>query len=184
MTGTLSGHVNGQRLDGVRLSVVAITRSGRVDLMVRNPPASLAGSLLLVTPLNDVMSWMFGVTSDPGIPVGYEVMGETFTRNATLTFSSGNETAFGFRHWSILLFVRQRGNYMYLTSLTLVSVRCHVEIKFHLESKVSSPVTGNVPTHPFLEASPDPNLTLTQTLDLTQGRVGVARNRARSVLLV
>ena len=31
---------------------------------------------------------------------------------------------------------------------------------------------GHVPTHPFPDASPDPNLTLTQTLDLTQGRVG------------
>ena len=36
----------------------------------------------------------------------------------------------------------------------------------------SSLVTGHVPTHPFPEASADLNLTLTQTLDLTQGRVG------------
>ena len=36
----------------------------------------------------------------------------------------------------------------------------------------STLVTGHVPTHPFPEASPDPNLTLTQTLDLIQGRVG------------
>ena len=35
----------------------------------------------------------------------------------------------------------------------------------------SSLVTGHVPTHPSPEASPDPNPTLTQTLDLTQGRV-------------
>ena len=34
-------------------------------------------------------------------------------------------------------------------------------------------VTGHVPTHPFPEASPDPDLTLTQTLDLTQRRVGM-----------
>ena len=32
---------------------------------------------------------------------------------------------------------------------------------------------GHVPTHPFPEASPDPNLTLIQTLDLSQGRVGM-----------
>ena len=31
---------------------------------------------------------------------------------------------------------------------------------------------GHIPTHPFPEASPDPNLALTQTLNLTQGRVG------------
>ena len=31
---------------------------------------------------------------------------------------------------------------------------------------------GHVPIHPFPEAGPDPNPTLTQTLDLTQGRVG------------
>ena len=36
----------------------------------------------------------------------------------------------------------------------------------------SSLFTGHVPTHPFPEACPDPNPTLTQTLDLTQGRVG------------
>ena len=33
-------------------------------------------------------------------------------------------------------------------------------------------VPGHVPTHPFPEASPDTNPTLTQTLDLIQGRVG------------
>ena len=33
-------------------------------------------------------------------------------------------------------------------------------------------VTGHVPTHPFPVAIPGPNLTLTQTLDLNQGRVG------------
>ena len=32
----------------------------------------------------------------------------------------------------------------------------------------------HVPTHPFPEASPDPNPTLTQTLDLTQERVGTS----------
>ena len=37
----------------------------------------------------------------------------------------------------------------------------------------SSLITGHTPTHPFPEASPDPNLTLAQTLDLTQGRVGM-----------
>ena len=42
-------------------------------------------------------------------------------------------------------------------------------IKMHCGSSL---FTGHVPTHPFPEASPDPNLTLTQTLDLTQGRVG------------
>ena len=31
-------------------------------------------------------------------------------------------------------------------------------------------VMGYVPTHPFPEASPDPNPTLTQTLDVTWGR--------------
>ena len=36
----------------------------------------------------------------------------------------------------------------------------------------SSLVTGHIPTHPFLVASPDPNPALTQTLDLSQGRVG------------
>ena len=36
----------------------------------------------------------------------------------------------------------------------------------------SSLFTVHVPTHPFPEASPDTNPTLTQTLDLTQGRVG------------
>ena len=36
----------------------------------------------------------------------------------------------------------------------------------------SSLFPGNVPTHTFPEASPDLNPTLTQTLDLTQGRVG------------
>ena len=43
----------------------------------------------------------------------------------------------------------------------------------------SSLVTGHFPAHPITEASPDPNRTLTQTLDLTQGRV-CTRNRARS----
>ena len=37
----------------------------------------------------------------------------------------------------------------------------------------SSLVTGHVPTHPSPEASPDLHLTITQTLDLTQGRVGM-----------
>ena len=37
---------------------------------------------------------------------------------------------------------------------------------------LSSLFTGHVPTHPFPEACPDPNPTLTQTLGLTQGRVG------------
>ena len=35
----------------------------------------------------------------------------------------------------------------------------------------SSLVMGLIPTHPFPEAIPNPNPTLTQTLDLTQGRV-------------
>ena len=33
-------------------------------------------------------------------------------------------------------------------------------------------VMGHVPTHPFPETSPDPTLALSQTLDLTQGKVG------------
>ena len=36
----------------------------------------------------------------------------------------------------------------------------------------SSLATGHVPTHSFPVASPDPNPTLTQNLDLAQGRVG------------
>ena len=37
----------------------------------------------------------------------------------------------------------------------------------------SSLFVGHLPTHPFPEASPDPNPTLTQTLDRTKGRVGM-----------
>ena len=39
-------------------------------------------------------------------------------------------------------------------------------------TKGSSLVTGHVPTHPFPDTCPDPNPTLTQTLDLTQRRGG------------
>ena len=49
-----------------------------------------------------------------------------------------------------------------LLSRILASIR-------HFDSG-SSLVAGHVPTHPFLEANPDP--TLTQTLNLTWGRVG------------
>ena len=42
----------------------------------------------------------------------------------------------------------------------------------HQKQPGSSLVTGHVPTHPSPEASPEPNQTLTQTLDLTQGRGG------------
>ena len=46
-------------------------------------------------------------------------------------------------------------------------------------------VHGPRPYPPLPEASPDPNPTLTQTLDLTQGEGRyVARNRARSKILM
>ena len=44
----------------------------------------------------------------------------------------------------------------------------------------SSLVVAHVPTHPFPKAIPDPYLTLTQTLDLTQGRGGMWPKQARS----
>ena len=41
-----------------------------------------------------------------------------------------------------------------------------------IEMLDQSLITGHVPTNPFPDACPGPNPTLTQTLDLTQGRVG------------
>ena len=43
---------------------------------------------------------------------------------------------------------------------------------------------GHVPTHPFLEASPDANLTLTQILGLTQGRVGTGLQPSKSKFMI
>ena len=61
-----------------------------------------------------------------------------------------------------------------------INVGCPIDLVFKKVGHVidfggyygSSLVTGHVPTHSFPEAIPDPNPTLTQNLDLTQGRVG------------
>ena len=91
--GRASGLVNGQRFQGIFVDLIAITSSGRVDMIVRNPPPSLAASFQLLTPFSEAMGWIFGIPSSNGTRNGYEVTGGKFVRNATVIFESGDTIA-------------------------------------------------------------------------------------------
>ena len=87
--GRLSGNINGIKFHALLLDVIAITKDGRVYAVIRNPPVGLAHSLKILTPFADVVGWMLGVQNVKGVPSGFTVIGNRFTRSAVILFDSG-----------------------------------------------------------------------------------------------
>ena len=69
--------------------MVALIRYGRVNVNVRFPPPGLAHSLKILTPFVDAIGWSMGVRNAKGIPNGFSLIGDRFTRNVVISFDTG-----------------------------------------------------------------------------------------------
>ena len=87
--GKFSGNINGVAIRDLLLDVIAITRDGRVYVVIRRPPPALAHSLKILTPFADAVGWMHGVRKAKGVPNGFSVIGNKFTRSVVVSFDSG-----------------------------------------------------------------------------------------------
>lgn len=87
--GKLSGNINGINFRALLLGVIAITKDGRVYVVIRNPPVGLAHSLKILTPFADAIGWMLSAKNAKGFPNGFSVIGSRFTRNAVISFDTG-----------------------------------------------------------------------------------------------
>ena len=67
-----------------------MSRDGRVYVVIRRPPISLAHSLKILTPFADAVGWMHGVSRVKGVPNGFSALGTKLTRNMVVSFHSGN----------------------------------------------------------------------------------------------
>lgn len=67
-----------------------MSRDGRVYVVIRRPPTSLAHSLKILTPFANAVGWMHGVSKVKGVPNGFSVLGSRLTRNVVVFFESGN----------------------------------------------------------------------------------------------
>ena len=85
----MTGKINSVDLPSINLDVIAMTKDGRAYVVIRDPPASLQHSLKILTPFVNLVGWMFAVKKTMDVPNGIEVIGETFTRSAMMSFNSG-----------------------------------------------------------------------------------------------
>ena len=88
--GKFSGILNGVDLQDLRLDLIAMSRDGRVYVVIRRPPTSLAHSIKILTPFADAVGWMYGVSKVKGVPNGLNVLGTKLIRNMVVSFDSGN----------------------------------------------------------------------------------------------
>lgn len=88
--GKFSGILNGVNFQDLRLDVIAMSRDGRVYVVIRRPPTSLAHSLKILTPFANALGWMHGVSKVKGVPNGLSVLRTKLTRNMVVSFDSGN----------------------------------------------------------------------------------------------
>lgn len=88
--GKFSGILNGVNFQDLRLDVIAMSRDGRVYVVIRRPPTSLAHSLKILTPFANALGWMNGVSKVKGVPNGLSVLRTKLTRNMVVSFDSGN----------------------------------------------------------------------------------------------
>ena len=69
--------------------VTAHTGDGRVYVSVRYVPDIIGNSLRVLTPLADIVGWVYGTVTGK-MRRGVSVIGTQFTRNATLLFHTGS----------------------------------------------------------------------------------------------
>ena len=86
--GDVSGIVNNVGIKNLPLLITAITNDGTVYSSVRYVPESIGFSLRILTPLADIVGWMYGRSSKDAHK-GVAVIGTQFTRNATVLFDTG-----------------------------------------------------------------------------------------------
>lgn len=87
--GRLFGNINGINLTGLLVDLIAITKDGRVYAIIRNPPPGLAHSLKILTPFVDAIGWSLGYKKAKGVPNGFNLIGDRFTRNVVISFDTG-----------------------------------------------------------------------------------------------
>lgn len=87
--GKFSGRLNDVDLQGLRLDLIAMSKDGRVYVVIRRPPTSLAHSLKILTPFANAVGWMHGVSKVKGVPNGFSVLGSRLTRSVVVSFDSG-----------------------------------------------------------------------------------------------
>jgi hypothetical protein len=89
MVGFLSGTVNGKDFQALNMDTIAFSDDGRAYVSVRAFPSSLAHSAKVLTPLTDVVGWMYAKPKPSGFYNGYNVVGARFVRRASVHFDSG-----------------------------------------------------------------------------------------------
>ena len=89
LIGRLFGNINGINLPSLLLDVIALTKDGRVYVVIRSPPAGLEHSLKILAPFANLVGWMLGLREAKGVPNGLSVIGNRFTRSAVVSFDSG-----------------------------------------------------------------------------------------------
>ena len=87
--GRLLGNINGITLTGPLVDLIAITKDGRVYVLILNPPLGLAHSLKILTPFADAIGWSVGFKNAKGVPNGFSLIGNRFTRNVAISFDTG-----------------------------------------------------------------------------------------------
>ena len=83
------GNINGIDLTGLLVDLIAMTKDGRVYVIIRKPPLGLAHSLKILTPFADAIGWSMGVINVKGVPNGFSLIGHRFTRNVLVSFDTG-----------------------------------------------------------------------------------------------
>lgn len=89
MIGFLSGSVNGEEFQSLSMDTIAFSDDGRAYVSVRAFPPSEAHSATVLTPLTDVVGWMYAKPKPTGFYNGFNVVGARFVRRASLHFDSG-----------------------------------------------------------------------------------------------
>ena len=58
-------------------------------MIIRSPPPGLAHSLKILTPFADAIGWSMSVKNARGVPNGFSLIGDRFTRNVVISFDTG-----------------------------------------------------------------------------------------------
>ena len=85
----MTGNLNGIDLISIVIDVIGMTKDGRVYVVIRNPPAGLEHSLKILTPFANLLGWTFAVKKVVGVPNGFSLIGDKFTRSVVISFNSG-----------------------------------------------------------------------------------------------
>ena len=90
MHGSFSGNINDVNFRNLLLDIIALTKDGRVYVVIRRPPPALAHNLKIFTPFADAAGWMHAVRKVKGVPNGFSVVGSRLTRSVLVSFDTGN----------------------------------------------------------------------------------------------